>query len=85
MLTVLALTFSSSAVFAKEKKLPNLTEACVKECPNAATNDDVFKCIEDLESKSGEKAFSKKHKSCYKAHEKYEKMTGKEAAEESHG
>jgi hypothetical protein len=84
MLATIALAFTSSAAFAKDKKLPDLTKACAKECPNAASNDEVFKCVEEMENKSGEKAFSKKHKSCYKAHEKYEKMTGKEAPEESH-
>jgi hypothetical protein len=87
-LIALALAFSVSGAgltgaWAKEKKVPDLTKACSKECPNLASNDEVNKCVQDLESKSGEKAFKKEHKSCYKAHEKYEKATGQTEAGET--
>lgn len=86
-------TFLVSVAFASSLSIPNalakvktpdLTKACAKECPNAANNDQVYKCIETMEKGSGEKAFSKDHKTCYRAHEKYEKITGKEGEEEAH-
>lgn len=82
LLCALVLGVSATSAIAKEKKLPDLTKACAKECPNLATNDEVLKCVDEMEDKSGgEKAFKKEHKSCYKAHEKYEKMTGREESE----
>jgi hypothetical protein len=82
----LVLGVSASSAIAKEKKLPDLTKACAKECPNATSNEEVFKCVENLENQAGgEKAFKKEHKSCYKAHEKYEKKAGKEEAGELDG
>lgn len=62
---------------------PDLTKSCAKECPNAANNDDALKCIEKMETSQGEATFKKKHRTCYNAHEKYEKQTGKEKAGEA--
>jgi hypothetical protein len=64
-------------------KAPDLTKSCAKECPNAKNNDEALKCVEDMEKAQGEAAMKKRHSACYKAHEKYEKQTGKEEAGET--
>jgi hypothetical protein len=68
---------------ANAAKTPDLTKSCAKECPHAVSNDDALKCVENMEKSEGEAVFKKKHHSCYSAHEKYEKQTGKEEAGES--
>lgn len=87
----MALMLAHSIAFASDSQeagkaashTPDLTKSCAKECPNAASNDDALKCVEDMEKSQGEAAFKKKHRSCYSAHEKYEKQTGKEEAGEA--
>lgn len=82
LLAAIGFSLSGSLAMAKEKKVPDLTKACAKECPNLASNDEVYQCVENLEKQSGEKTFKKEHKHCYKAHEKYEKKTGHDEKEE---
>jgi hypothetical protein len=60
---------------------PNLMYSCRAECPHAKTNEDVLQCFDQLEKAIGDSRSQEGHPGCYKAIDRYQKITKAEEEE----
>lgn len=63
------------AATSKMDRMPDITQACEKVCPDAANNDAAAACVSGIEKISGgSDSLKKSDPACYNAHAKYEAM-----------